>query len=165
MRYLTKEQIEYYFKGDKIQCLICEKWFKALGPHLLTHGYNVDKYKEMFGLPWSRGLVGCKTADKFRDNAETLRVEGKLLTGIVSEGHRVKVHKKGPRRITPSHSNDRSKYLSRLGRQGAKYTSLDYDECWSLFRSGFTQEEIGKKFNVSQMCISRFMRKENKWQR
>ena len=160
----TKEDIEYYFKGDKIQCLICGKWFKALNGHFKAHGLNVDQYKEMFGLPWSRGLCGCKTADKFRDNAETLRSKGHLLTGFVSDEHEKKCHRKGPIRTNPSHSKDRSEFFKKLGGKN-KYESLDFYECWRLFNSGMTQAKIGKKFGMSQSAVGRFMNKGNIGQR
>lgn len=159
----TKEDIEYYFKGDKIQCLICGKWFKALNGHFKAHGMNVDQYKEMFGLPWSRGLCGCKTADKFRDNAETLRSKGLLLTGFVSDEHEKKVHRRGPIRTNLSHSKDRSDFFKKLGAKN-KYESLDFDECWRLFNGGMTQAKIGKKFGMSQSAVGRFMNKGNKGQ-
>ena len=161
----NKEDIENYFKGDKIQCLICEKYFKALGTHLYkTHHINVDQYKKKFGLPWSRGLCGCVTADKFRDNAETLRVEGKLLTGIISEEHSKKVHKKGHRRVTPSHSKFLSHKMEKLGYKHA-HKHLDLEVCNKLTAKGLTQKEIGIHFGVSQMAISRFMRGVNKYQK
>ena len=54
----TKEEINKYFSGDKIQCLICCKWFMSLGCHVLKmHDITVDEYKDKFGLPYSRGLV------------------------------------------------------------------------------------------------------------
>lgn len=164
MYFANKDDIANYFSGDRIECLICHKSFKALAPHIkAAHGINVDQYKAKFGLPWSKGLCGCKTADKLRDKAETLRAEGKILTGIVSLEHSKKVHKRGPRRITPLHSKDRRDFLTEIGKQN-RYSVLDFDECWRLSNSGLTQKEIGKKFGVSQMTVSRFMRKANKFQ-
>jgi hypothetical protein len=165
MQFRDKAEIESYYKGDKIQCLICGKYFKALGAHInKSHGLNVDLYKEKFGLPWSKGLCGCVTADRMRDNAETARAEGRLLTGMMSEEHEKKIHKKGHRRITPAHSDDRRKWLVSVIKKRSKYPTLDFRQCWRLFESGLTQKEIGESFGVSQMTISRFMRGLNKYQ-
>jgi len=161
--FTNKEDVENYYKGDKIQCLICKKWFKSLGRHLPTHKMNVDKYKKEFGLPWGKGLCGCITADKHRNNAETRRANGELLTGCMSKEHAAKLHKTGSRKITPLHSKDRSKFFTNLGKQN-KYHILDYQKCWKLFNDGLTQKEIGKMFGVSQMTVSRFMRVANKHQ-
>ena len=69
MYFTKKTDIENYFNGDRIECLICPKWYKSLSGHInKAHGINVDQYKLKFGLPWSKGLCSCKTADKFRDN-------------------------------------------------------------------------------------------------
>jgi hypothetical protein len=50
--------IELYFSGDTIECLICKRHFKRLHRHLaVKHGMTVDEYKTQFGLPWTRGLT------------------------------------------------------------------------------------------------------------
>ena len=52
-------EIDHYFAGGKIQCLLCGKWFIALPAHLeRTHNITADEYKERYGLPWKRGLCG-----------------------------------------------------------------------------------------------------------
>jgi hypothetical protein len=55
----NKKEIDHYFAGGKIQCLLCGKWFIALPTHLeRTHNITADEYKERYGLPWKRGLCG-----------------------------------------------------------------------------------------------------------
>lgn len=162
-RFKTKEEIAKYFSGDRIQCLICGKWYKALGPHLKAHDMNVNQYKKRFGLPWSKGLCSRDTTDKYRNNAKVLRSKGLILTGIVSEEHDKKVHKKGHRRITPLHSKFLSKKAKKLGGKNA-YKHLDMETCKELTAQGLNQIEIGNYFGVAQMTISRFMRCANKYQ-
>ncbi len=62
-KFQTKEEVDAYFASDKIQCLLCGKWFKGIGGNHLKvkHGITTDDYKEMFGLPWLRGLDGTST--------------------------------------------------------------------------------------------------------
>ena len=166
MDFLTKKEIETYLSGDKIQCLLCGKKFKMLGPHLnQTHEITADEYRDIYGLPYGRGLCCKSTKDKFIEQANKLREEGKILTGFVSKNHKIKTHKKGPRRITPLHSKDRSRFMKKISLERTKYLDLDFDKCWELFNSGMTQKQIGKKFGVGQMTISRFMRKANKYQK
>ena len=162
--FTNKEDIKKYYIGDRIQCLICGKWFKSLGNHIEIHGINTDDYKKMFGLPWSKGLCSSVTAKKFHDNAKILRKEGNLLTGIISEEHRKNVHKKGPRRITPAHSKDRGDFCRKLGFNTNRCRHLDIKKCKELESKGYIHAEIGKYFGVAQGTISRFIRRGNKYQ-
>ncbi len=59
----TKEEVDAYFAADKIQCLLCGRWFKSLGnKHLRNgHGTTAEDYKEKYGLPFHRGLDGKST--------------------------------------------------------------------------------------------------------
>ena len=44
-----KKEIDYYFAGDKIQCLLCGKRFKSLPTHLIrVHEISPDQYKEKY---------------------------------------------------------------------------------------------------------------------
>ena len=56
----TRREIERYFGGDTIECLICGRHFKRLHTHLAAkHGMAVDEYKRRFGLPGTRGLTSA----------------------------------------------------------------------------------------------------------
>jgi hypothetical protein len=58
--FTTRREIERYFGGDTIECLICGRHFKRLHTHLAAkHGMAVDEYKRRFGLPWTRGLISA----------------------------------------------------------------------------------------------------------
>ena len=61
-QFKTREEVDAYFSGDRITCLLCGKSFKMLCTHLVkVHGISVDSYKERFGLPWCRGLCAGET--------------------------------------------------------------------------------------------------------
>lgn len=63
--FTTKEEIEEYFSHDKIQCLECGKWYRALNTHLrLSHEITVDDYRDKYGLPYQRGLLGKLSLEK-----------------------------------------------------------------------------------------------------
>lgn len=64
MRLESKKDVEEYFSGDRIQCLICGKWYKALVSHITMHGISVDEYRDRFNIPWGRGLVSQLTKEK-----------------------------------------------------------------------------------------------------
>ncbi len=65
----TKAEIDDYFAGNKVECLLCGKLFKTLPTHLeRTHGITADDYREQYGLPWKRGLCGVGTSEKLSKN-------------------------------------------------------------------------------------------------
>jgi hypothetical protein len=73
----TKAEIDDYFCGNKVQCLLCGKWFKTLHQHLgRTHDVTVDDYRERYGLPWRRGLCGAGTSEKISKNMLKRRRRG-----------------------------------------------------------------------------------------
>jgi hypothetical protein len=77
--FLTMEEIKEYYSGDKIQCLICDKWYKELGWHLRAkHTMSCDEYKSKFGLPWSRGLVSEELHIRKSEKAKELVANGKI---------------------------------------------------------------------------------------
>lgn len=55
-----RREVERYFSGDTIECLICGRNFQRLQTHLAAkHGMTADEYKSRFGLPWARGLLSA----------------------------------------------------------------------------------------------------------
>lgn len=57
-RAFTEKEIEDYFSGDKIECLLCGRSFKRLARHLPNiHSVTEDDFRVMYGLPWRRGLT------------------------------------------------------------------------------------------------------------
>ncbi len=73
-KFKTNAEVEAYFSGDKIQCLLCGKWFHALGGgHLqILHGVTADDYREMYGIPWEKGLIGSLNHEKRSINTKRL---------------------------------------------------------------------------------------------
>ncbi len=60
LAFKTRRDMERYFSGDTIECLICGRHFKRLQTHLAAkHGVAADEYKRRFGLPWTRGLTSA----------------------------------------------------------------------------------------------------------
>lgn len=57
----TREEMQEYLEGinNKIQCLECGHWFRAIGKHLRDrHGTDVRDYKRKYGIPFTgHGLI------------------------------------------------------------------------------------------------------------
>jgi len=61
----TISEVRDYLSGDKVQCLICGRWFKALNPHIYkAHGIHASDYKDTFGIPSSYGLSSMASKEK-----------------------------------------------------------------------------------------------------
>jgi hypothetical protein len=59
-QFKARREIENYFSGATIECLLCRRHFKRLQTHLAAkHQMSADEYKERFGLPWTRGLISA----------------------------------------------------------------------------------------------------------
>lgn len=98
-KFKSKKEVDYYFNGDKIQCLICGKWYKQINnDHLNLHDTTIEEYRERFGLPWTRGLCSCKTHDKRKDHATERVVSGDLDIWSLADKYRHLCHKNGHRK-------------------------------------------------------------------
>lgn len=69
-KFETIEQVNEYFSGDRITCLLCGRSLKKLGIHInKIHGTSDEKYRETFGIPWRRGLICEPTKETLSKNA------------------------------------------------------------------------------------------------
>lgn len=58
------EELDAYVAGEKIQCLECGRWFRALATHLpRTHGMTHDDYRDKWGIPRRYPLAGTSTRE------------------------------------------------------------------------------------------------------
>ena len=88
---MTKEEQAVYFSGDSITCLLCGKKYRALNDcHLKTvHNTTIDEYKNMFGLPFSKGLL-CGDLFEIRQFQGLAKTEKLLETCPFGKGERKK---------------------------------------------------------------------------
>lgn len=74
----------YMDDGDRIQCLLCGRRYKALGHHLRqSHDMTADDYKEAYGIPWTYGLVCGETSEKISKNVKQMIADGIICCGDV----------------------------------------------------------------------------------
>jgi hypothetical protein len=81
----TRREVEEYFGGDALVCLLCGRSFRALGHHLDRHAISVRDYKELYGLPFDRGLTSaaCYHA-KSQSVSEGVRLHLSRLSAVGS---------------------------------------------------------------------------------
>ncbi len=79
-KFQTKEEVDDYFSGERIQCLLCGKWFKRIGGIHLAYKHDVsgDEYREMYGLPWKRGLTAKPVYEKRSEMTKKYWADGKI---------------------------------------------------------------------------------------
>ena len=60
----TLEEVRQYVSGDRIQCLVCGKYYKRLQfMHLLRHDMSGDDYRQTFGIPWGVSLTSAPSRE------------------------------------------------------------------------------------------------------
>ena len=75
-RFETTEQLNRYLNHEKIECLLCGKYYQGLNVHILCgHKMPVKEYKKLFGIPPTRGLVGTVLSAKRRAHGKTKTAE------------------------------------------------------------------------------------------
>jgi hypothetical protein len=59
------KEAEAYVSGERIQCLLCAKFYRSLGSHINSvHEVDETSYKHRFGIPYRVGLVSATTAKR-----------------------------------------------------------------------------------------------------
>ena len=65
-KFMSLEDVNRYLEGDRIVCLQCGKMYKSVGQHVAkTHGMTCDEYRELYGIPYTYGLVSSDTAERY----------------------------------------------------------------------------------------------------
>jgi len=74
-KFTDPEKLKEYFSGETITCLRCGKKYRTLGVHLKTiHEMEPDEYREIYGIPWTKGL-SCLETTKLHAEAALINIE------------------------------------------------------------------------------------------
>jgi hypothetical protein len=146
--FATPSELERYFSGDTIECLVCGHHFLRLGSHLISkHGMTIDEYKERFGLPWSRALVteGSRRnsgwTEKRRTKARKLARKTRFFQLAHSVGRR-----QSPPIVLELYRKNLGPHASGLGSRFERRVR-------ELFDQGFTDSEIGRVLRVARTTV------------
>jgi len=72
----TMDEIRAYVSGNRIQCLVCGKYFRRLQfKHLTVHDMTADDYREAFGIPWNTSLTSAPSRDATGNKMTPERIE------------------------------------------------------------------------------------------
>ena len=113
MKFTTPEELAAYFGGDKIECLLCNKHFRAIGTHLmLLHNVSPDEYREMYGIPWTYGLICAGTKQK-----KSAIAKKNLAAGLFQPGKYLdRANAKPPRARVPVRDTLTARNLEKLNK-------------------------------------------------
>lgn len=101
-QFKTLEDIEEYFNNDEIECLVCGDYKKSLALHLKAeHEMTADEYRQEFGLPLGRGLIGRDVHRKLSNAARLGQEKGRLDIEFVEKNPNSR--KGGRRSFSPAH--------------------------------------------------------------
>lgn len=143
----TGKEVWEYLRGERIQCLRCGKWYKALGGHLTVHGWTVEEYKAFYGLPVSggRGLTCSSTHQLVSVNskviAETYREES--LARLAHHRPAIQAARKGMDTRPAYAKADGPKHLGKhLGKGGERLPETVWATFLDRMREGRMIEEV-----------------------
>ena len=123
-RFKTKQEIDNYFSGDRVQCLLCGKWFKQIPTHLkMIHDISSDEYRETYGLPWKHGLCGEEVSLKLRKTMKE-RWDSGFCNDLEAARKQLKKAKK--RQDQPFFKKVRSENLISGNKKRQKYFHEDF---------------------------------------
>ena len=145
-KFTTKEEIENYFADeDKIQCLLCGKWFKKLGPHLqVIHEITQNEYRAEFGLPWSHGLA-CKNLSNHFSKIMTKRIKNGF-DPTPDDAARKKSKTAIRRKDQPFFTNLKAEQAKKINNARNKFTHQDFEKVLArMLEKQKTLDELGNE--------------------
>ena len=149
----TRREIERYFGGKTIQCLLCGKRFRRLASHLhYKHQMSADEYKASHGLPWSRGLA---SEDSSRNSGWTKMRRAKARKLAYRSKFFKFAHSTKRRNTVPA---AREIYISNLGPRAVGFGQQFERRVRILFDKGLIDRKIAGTLGVNIGTVNRLTR-------
>ena len=145
----TRQEVERYFGGKTIKCLLCGGRFRRLGGHLsVKHGMSVDDYRSRFGLPWSRGLTSAASSA-----ASGWTPARKTKARMVAQKRRFfELAHLTPRRQPAPFVKTQA--VQNLGSYAVGFGEIFEREVRELFDEGLTDAAIAQTLNVGRATVT-----------
>ncbi|HEY3617301.1 MAG TPA: MucR family transcriptional regulator [Candidatus Sulfotelmatobacter sp.] len=146
----SRRDIDRYFSGKKIECLLCGRRFRRLGRHLAAkHDMSVNEYRSRFGLPWTRGLTSAASlassgwTEERKARARSLARRSRFFELAHLTRHR---------ELAPFLKKEG---IQRLG-IGARTLSKTFEgRVRNLFEKGHSDRAIARALNVGASTVNR----------
>lgn len=145
----TRQEVERYFSGKTIRCLLCGKRFGRLSFHLaVKHGVTTDEYKARFGLPWTRGLTSASS----RANSGWNKKRKRKASGVAHQTQFFKfAHLASRRKLAPFLV---AEALDHLGSNAIGFGKTFESRARTLFQRGLTDKDIANVLGVNRMTVN-----------
>jgi hypothetical protein len=145
----TRHEVDRYFGGKTIRCLLCGGRFRRLSTHLATkHAMSTDEYKSEFGLPWTRGLT---SAASHTDSGWTAERRNKASRQARRTRFFEFAHPAARREDAPFL---KLKWTKNLGARAAGLGPKFERRVRSLFEKGLADGAIARALNVHRMTVN-----------
>jgi len=145
----TRRQVERYFGGKTIKCLLCGKRFGRLSFHLAAkHDVTTDDYKSRFGLPWHRGLTSALSHANSGWNDDRKRKASKVARCT----RFFKFAPLAPRRELAPYLKVEA--IRHLGANAAGFGKRFESRVRALFERGLTDAAIAQALDVNKMTVN-----------
>ena len=160
-KFENKQEIYNYFSGDKLQCLLCGKWFQRLPTHLkMIHDIGSDEYREIYGLPWKCGLCGEEFSLKLRKIMKKRRENG-FCPDLDTAREKSKQAKK--RQDQPFFKKIKSENLISGNKKRIKYFHEDFENLLKrMLEENKTLNEVCKDVDMPSYSMVRQYSRRNK---
>jgi predicted transcriptional regulator len=145
----TRRDVERYFGGKTIECLLCGQRFRRLAGHLTAkHEMSVDEYRTRFGLPWSRGLTSAASVassgwtDERKAKARKLARKNRFFERAHATPRR------GPAPFLKAEA------VKNLGKHAVSFGKAFERRVRALFDKGVTDAAIARALNVGRATVT-----------
>jgi ROS/MUCR transcriptional regulator protein len=145
----TRREVERYFGGKTIECLLCAQRFRRLAGHLAAkHEMSVDEYRLRFGLPWSRGLTSASSVASSGWSAERKAQARKLARKI----RFFELAHLTPRRVPAPFL--KAEAVKNLGKHAVGFGEAFERRVRALFDKGLTDAAIAQALGVGRATVT-----------
>jgi len=145
----TRREVERYFSGKTIKCLLCGQRFRRLWTHLAAkHEMNVNEYRSQFGLPWSRGLTSAASRASSGWTEERKAKARKLAR---RSGFFKLAHSRPRRELAPFL---KAEAVEHLGPHAVGFGKAFEQRVRGLFNKGLTDAAIAQKLHVGRATVT-----------
>jgi predicted transcriptional regulator len=146
----TRRDIERYFGGKTIECLLCGRRFRRLVFHLFAkHDMTAADYKSQFGLPWTRGLTSAVSHANsgWTDQRRARASKAARKTRFFEFAHQ----RNERRELAPFLKMEA---VQHLGKRGVGFGEVFDRRVRRLFENGLIDADIARILRVNRMTVN-----------
>ena len=152
-KFKTMAEVDAYFDADEIPCLLCGKPCVSLHRHL-GHSHkkvSVDRYREIYGIPWGRGLISRSMLKRLSYLMKKHKREG-IVRRSPSKAHLKRLDSPQTRRshrpLVEAVIHARRQHGLKIAAERETWDDKAFEEYLRRISTGRTVIEVGKDGDV-----------------